>query len=494
MKPAKIAITEIVRKHRERIYEISFYFLCLLISALFVYLRGQDRNWDLLSYHYYQGYFLLNGRIATDLAAANLQSFLNPIINLFSYLSLKHLPFPVSAWFILAIQFTSVPAVVLLAKEIETSLGYSKTFIPAIPAVVLSLLSPMWGSELGTTFFSSWTAPLILWSVYFLYSAYQAHDLSKSRIVLAGVLFGLAAGLKLTNAPFAVSGLLMVAVLQYRNDWQNVVSGGVCFLAACGVGFAFTGWWNWHLWMAWGNPLFPFYNKIFKSEYFDLINWRDMRWYFASVQDFFLFIVHSFFGTNKTSEVAFADARYLFVFLLIPAALLSRPAIILSRQLMAFIVFMASGCLLWLLMFAYQRYLIPLELLLGLMIWILVARIVENFRLRTAVMIGVTLCAAWMLKVPDWGHARTSPGKKNPFSIEMDSRFSATPGRYIVVGVPISYVLPSLHPDSAFYGVGFTTQLDDLIFSNRAEPTSLLLRILAIDREAFLIPKKQKTA
>ncbi|MBV5330746.1 MAG: DUF2029 domain-containing protein [Chlorobium sp.] len=481
-------------KDRARLLEFFFYVFCLSATALFVYWRGQDRNWDLLNYHFYQGYSLLNGRFMVDLAAANLQSFFNPIVNVFAYLSLAHLPFPFSAWSILAIQLTSIPVIVLVAKEIGGGLGYTKSFRPAIPAIALSLLSPLWGSELGTTFFSSWTAPLILWGVYFLLQCLQGQGFSKSRIVIAGVLFGLAAGLKLTNAPFAISGLLMITVLLYRSDWRGVVSGSAYFLTACGVGFAFTAWWNWLLWSIWGSPFFPLYNAIFKSEYYDFVNFRDMRWHFSSFQDFLLFIVQSCFGTGKTSEIPFADIRYLFVALLVPAAILCKPAIRLNSQLMAFIAFMTSGYLLWAFMLAYQRYLIPFELFLGLLIWILVDRIVEREWLRKGIMIGVTLCAALMLKVPDWGHAPMALGGKNPFSIEMDTKLSSTPARYVVVGVPISYVLPSFHPDSLFYGVGFTRQVDDLVFRKLAEHSKLPLRILAKDSDAPSLPDRLKRA
>lgn len=494
MTPMKRATAVPALKHKQRFSEVLFYCLFFVASAVFVYLRGQDRNWDLLNYHFYQGYALFTGRLSIDLAAAGLQTFLNPLINLFSYLSLAYLPFPLNAWSILAVQLASVPAVVLLAKEVGASLGYSKAFIPAIPAVILCLLSPMWGSELGTTFFSSWTAPLIVWGVYFLYTAYQTSGTSWSRVILAGVLIGLATGLKLTNAPFAISGLSMVLVFYCRSDWRRVLSGSVYFIAGCGAGFALTAWWNWYLWSTWDSPLFPLYNAIFKSEYHDFVNFRDMRWHFASVEDFFSFLVNSFFGTTKTSENLFADARYLLAALLLPAAALCRPAVVLNRQLLAFVVFIFTSFLLWLFMFAYQRYLIPLELLLGLLIWILVARLFEKELLRKVAMICALFCAAWMIKVPDWGHAPIAFGEKNPFSIEMDARLSATPGRYIVVGDPISYVLPSLHPDSTFHGVGFSRKIDDLVFRKLAEPSTLPLRILALDDDAALIPQNLQGA
>lgn len=472
--------------------DILLYLICTIGAAYFVYQRGQDRNWDLLNYHYYQGYALLNDRFMLDTAAAGLQTFLNPIINIFAYLSLTYLPYPLNAWSFLAIQLTSIPAIVLLAKEIGGALGYTKTIKSSILAITLCLLSPMWASELGTTFFSSSTAPFILWGVYFLYITNSDGRSSRTLTFASGVLFGLATGLKLTNAPYAVAGLLMLAVLVYGEGWRSAASKFSYFLIGCGVGFGFCAWWHWHLWVIWGNPVFPLYNALFKSEYYDFVNFRDTRWIFSSFQDFLLFVVQSSFGTNKASEVPFADIRYLVLASLVPAALLCKPATRLNRQLIAFLAFMFFGLVLWAFMFAYQRYLIPIELLLGLLIWIFVARIVERQWLHRGLMIGLTLLSAYMMKVPDWMHAPMAAGQKNPFSIKMDSKLTATPARYIVVGAPISYVLPSFHSASIFYGVGFSRQVDDLVYRKLAEPSGMPLRILAKDVDAHSLPEKLK--
>jgi len=477
-----------IKPKNQWLLEMFFYTACLLFTALFVLSRGQDRNFDLLNYHFYQGYSLLNARYSVDIGAANLQSFLNPSVNLLAYLSLTHLPFPFSAWSILLIQITSIPAVVLLAKEVGCQLGYSRSFPPAIPAIILCLLSPAWASELGTTFFSSWTAPLVLWGVYLPFCSLKVSLGSGLRIGVAGILFGLATGLKLTNAPFAVAGFLMVVVLEYKNGWKNTILIGTYFLIACGIGLALTAWWNWHLWSVWGSPIFPLYNAIFKSEFFDFVNFRDMRWHFSSIADFIKFIVSSALGTDKTSEVLFADVRYLILFLLLTASFFCKPVIKLSVQLKALIVFMALSLLLWAVMFAYQRYLIPLELMLGLVIWILIVRIIESERYRKLFITGVTILAALFIKTPDWGHVRVPWGENNPFSIEMDAKFSGTPARYIVVGQPISYIIPSLHADSTFYGIGLSRQLDNLVYKKIAETSAMPTRILCKDTDTRLIP------
>ena len=473
--------------------ELLFYFLCLLVTASFVYHRGQDVSYDLRNYHFYMGYFLINGRFMEDLAAAGgLHSFFNPVADAVTYLSLTHLPFPLSAWVFLLIQLTSIPAIVLLAKDVASGLGYPRAFMPAIPAIVLCLLAPIWWAELGTSFTESWIAPIIIYGVYFLLSAHKGSVLSMTRIATAGVLFGLATGLKMTNGLFAISGFLMLAVLQYRSGFRVSLLTGVYFLAGCGVGFLLTAWWNWYLWSAWGSPVFPYYNAIFKSEFWAFTNWRNPSYATESIksfQEFLTFIVQAAFGTGRMTGLIFADARFLFVTMLVPAAILCKPAMRMNRQLMAFLLFMASSFLLWLFMFSIHRYLLPFTLLLGLLIWVLVVRIVERDWLRKSLMIGLILCAGLLIKVPSWGHVPMTMGEKNPFQIEMDEQLYTTPARYVMVNDAISYILPSFHPDSKFYGLAFAShQISERIFRRLAEPSELPLRILTKYSSAHKMP------
>jgi hypothetical protein len=459
-------------------------------AAVFVFLRGQDRNWDLLNYHYYAGYSLLNGRYLIDVAAANLQSFFNPIANLFAYLSLKHIPFPLSAWAVLAIQLTNVPPLFLIARTIGSECGYAKPSLTEAFALLLSVIAPLWWSELGTTFFSSWTSPLILWGLYLLLRKSSDILPAGKDLFASGMLIGLAVGLKLTNAPYAISAFVSLLFLVYRSGWRLVLNKYKFFILGGILGFATTAWWNWHLWNEWASPLFPLYNAIFKSPFFDFTNFRDMRWHFSSLSDFIVFVVQAAFGSGKTSELPFADGRYLIIFMLAPGAILCKTTIKYGRKTTAFIFFVLTGFLFWVFMFAYQRYLIPIEMLLGLLAWILVLRIVERERLRIAVLSCLVVLAALTVKVPDYGHAKVPFGCKNPFSIEINDLLTATPARYMVVGVPISYVLPSFHKESVFYGVGLSKHIDNLIIQKLHEPSALPLRIIAKDQDAHTFPDR----
>ena len=454
-----------------------------LLALIYVYLRGQDRNWDLLNYHFYTGYALLYGRNLQDIAAANLQSFFNPIVNALAYLSLKYLPFPFSGWLLAAIQLLSIPATVLVAREVGKGMGFTKVTLSEVLALALCIIAPLWWSELGTTFFSSTTTPLILFGFYLLLRSDSSKSTLRYSLIAPGFLFGLACGLKLTNAPFAVAATISLLYLLYNKGLWHLFTRLLQFTMGGIIGFAVTAWWNWYLFDAWGSPLFPLYNSVFMSPFYDLTNWRDMRWHFSTFSELIMFVVQAFTGSSKTSEIQFADARLLVIFLLLPSVLLCKPFISFGRQVIAFLLFTLSGFALWCEMLAYQRYLIPIELLLGLVVWIFVLRIVEQQRVRIIVMLFLTCLSFIMLKVPDWGHAKVKMGASNPFSIDIPEKLYNTSARYLMIGVPISYIIPSLHRDSVFYGNGFSKQIDERIFNQLRQPSPMPLRFIARDSD-----------
>lgn len=69
---------------------------CLAIGAALSIHMGQDASWDLRNYHLYNAWAWLNGREKTDVAAAGLQSFFNPILDVPYYFlmagPLEHAP------------------------------------------------------------------------------------------------------------------------------------------------------------------------------------------------------------------------------------------------------------------------------------------------------------------------------------------------------------------------------------------------------------------
>jgi len=477
--PSSFYLFEMIFKIRDdRMHVVGITMLVAIGAMVFVYRRGQDLNWDLLNYHFYAGFFLVHGRLGEDLAAAGLQTFFHPAVNLLAYLPLNFLEFPYSAWAILFIQMLSIPPFLLVCRKIARDLGYQAVGFTELAVIALGLMAPLWWSELGTTFFSSTTAPLVLWAIYFGIKGAEKNVSTGKLLFVCGGLLGLATGLKLTNAPFAVAFLIALFIVRVSNGIRLAVKSGFIYSLGVMIGFACTAWWYVLLYQRWGNPVFPLYNAIFKSPYFDAVSFRDMRWHFASLTEFASYIFQSALLTGKTSEIPFADARLIVLLALGVGFVAMRKRLKLERSNSLIVAFFVISYALWATAFAYQRYLIPIEFLFGVIIWIFVSRLTVSRRVILGVMLTITLISGVMIKVPDWGHAKNSPNTKNAFGLELPPILKETPAVYLVQGVPNSYILPFLSTGSKFYRVDFSSRFDALVRRRIAEEKELPVRVL----------------
>jgi len=457
-------------------------FLLGIFTAFHTFKIGQDANFDLLNYHFFTGYSYLTDHSA-DIAPANIQTFTHPGMNVLSYFAYENLIFPFSAWLILFFQLLSVPAIMLIADEISLLITGKRSSLEKNLALLICSISPLWLSELGTSFFSSTTAPLVLWSLYFIIRKNKNYLIEGC---FAGVLMGLALGLKLTNAPFVIGAAVAVLLKtiiskkEYFIFFMAFSIGGI-------VGILLTSHWYWELWKEWGNPLFPFYNKIFHSPYFDLINWRDNRWVFHNFSEYYNFVIEAAVKTNKTSEVPFKDIRILLISIA-PIFLLLRYKTLKINNTLVLLAFFYVSYLLWAMLFAYQRYAIPLEILYGIIIWITLSYLTDNKKTKNFLLIAITILNIYHFNIPDWGHIEPNKEARNPFSLELPENFIDKPARYLVDGVTTSYILANLNPKSEFYGIRFSHQVDELIKKQISESGNLPVRIITTQSDIKNIP------
>lgn len=457
----------------------------VVFALTFVYLRGQDKNWDLLNYHFFAGYSLLHGNYLRDIAPTGLVSFLNPMPNVLAFLALSQLAFPFSAWAITLVQLLSLPLLVMIGRQLGRELGWAQVGLAELLALALCLLAPMWWSEMGTTFADASTAPLVLLGLTLGLRGVALGEQAGRHLLWAGVFFGLAAGLKLTNVAFALGFVAALAAAALRPQrWQATLRAMLLLCLGLALGFLLTAWWHVFLMQRWGSPLFPLYNAWFKSPFADLVNFRETTWQFQSLADFAKFLWQSVWGTTRTAEFAFADPRLLIFLALAGLALLPRkngPAASLSAQVLLW--FMLLSTLLWAWVFAIQRYLIPVELLLGLGIWLAMARLGLRRERITLLLALCVLVSVALIKVPDWGHTGKRTAQANAFDLQLPAELATTPANYLVQENAISYILPFLHPDSRFYGVEtfhglFARQAEARVRAAMADANGLPLRIL----------------
>jgi hypothetical protein len=426
----------------------------LLLGALYSHFAGEDINWDWRNYHEYGAYALLNGRFDTDVAPGGFQTFLNPLAYVPPYL-LRHLvgaPF----WGPLlgAIHGLNLALIFWITRG---TLGNAANALVLIASVVIAAFGPMTLSEVGTSFADILTALPIIAGVGLILLDDEAQRL---RLLAAGLLMGAAAGLKLTNMTFLIGA--GISLLVTARPLPSVAFFGL----GCAAGAVATGGaWAYKLWTEFGNPVFPFYNGIFRSPEAPLESFADERFMPHGLLDALAYPFYWLVGDHRSSEWAFRDPRFavLIVLLLLTIAMgrWRKVEVLHPRDNQFLLLFWASYAL-WLKVFSIHRYAIVLELLTAPLIVLLLSRLLAALRpvakegasSRVAGM--VTAVAASLIVMgsqpADWS--------RRPWSSSYRPQLAAalkTPATYLMLEKPMGYIVPLLPTGSRVY------QLSDIV-------------------------------
>lgn len=419
----------------------------LLAGAIYTWFAGEDVNWDWRNYHEYGAFALINGRFNQDVAPGGIQGFLNPVAYLPAYLLRHHVGAPLWGMLVGAIHGLNLALIFWLSRSV---LMGSASGLMLAASVLIAAFSPMTLSEVGTSFADVLTALPVIAGAGLILSAKPQHP---ARYAIAGILIGAAVGLKLTNMIFllgAGASLLFAA---------RPLAAMVFFAAGGAVGGMATGGaWAWMLWEQFGNPLFPFYNTVFRSPEAPIEAIADMRFLPRTLWDAAAYPFYWLVGMHPSSEWPFRDPRFAIVSVLFAAnagtSLLCKVRVF-TRGDKQFLLFFAVTYGIWLFAFSIHRYAIALELLSAPLIVLLLARLLRLLpydALRQSPLwsggAAVTLAVAIALwsQPTDWS--------RRPWSDPYQPRIPGpllTPATYVLIEKPIGYVVPRLPLDSRAY-------------------------------------------
>jgi hypothetical protein len=430
--------------------------LAALVLALggFSLLFGQDLNFDLLNYHYYTGYAFLHGRTFHDIAPAGSQSFQPPLLHALHYLGIAHLPPRAFGFLLGALHGLNLPLVFALGLRVLPR-GAAPAAGVALVAAVVGSLGPAAVSLLGTTFGDNLVSIPALGALLLLLRAPHDDAHAPRRVLWAGVLAGAATGLKLTMAAYHVGLFAAAALLWWRS---GVLAGRLARLSAGSVlGFLpSAGFWDLELWRRFGNPLFPFANAIFRSEWQSLENFRDTRYMVHTAYDLVRPLVDTALGrSERLMEIGMRDVRFL---LLLVAAVACGALWVAARtgigraaepwrdRTRAFLAWWVASYLAWALAFYTYRYAALLEFTAPLLLFVLLARVLSWRRAVVAGALAATLVVA-TTRVESWGRrAWTTPW----LGLPVPALGLAPDSLVLMVGQPSAFAIPSFRGDARF--------------------------------------------
>lgn len=435
-------------------------------------LRGQDANWDLQNYHYYNPWAWWNGRIfGHDIAAAQLQTYHNPLFDLPFFAMVQWgwpprliafvlaIPAGVAAWFLaklLPLLFADLPR-----GERWTAVGC---------AFAIGVTSAMGIATLGTTMNESQGAALVLAGLWLIVRELARNDAGaiRGRIAVgAGLLIGLATGGKLTAAIFAV-GLCVALLLRTPrgpDGWSGALREAILFGLGVTAATAVTlGPWAYALWTHFDNPLFPYFNNWFQSPWWEETPVFSRRYGPHRLEGWLMFPFHLVGpGENFVTEVPYRDARFPVAWglaIVAGAAWLTtrvsgRPMPVIARSVRAAWrltgIFIVVSFLLWTAQHSIYRYIVVLDMLAGAVIVTLLQRLLRPGYLAGAAVVAAVSIVATTVHA-DWWHVKFG---ERWFDVRVP-RIEPNALVLLTSSAPMAYVLPFLPADARHVGVANT--------------------------------------
>lgn len=426
---------------------LAFALAIALAGAASIALR-QDSSWDLQNYHYYNAWALVHRRFGLDWAPAQLQSFYSPYLDLPFYALVAADAPPRLIAFLLAIP-TGI-AWYFFARIVLTlfePLPESARRPAVVAAIAIGVTAPMSVSLVGTTMNDWYSAAFVMAALWLVVRA-PPEEPSLRALAAAGALVGLGAGLKLTGSVYCLG--LLAGVVAMRAPGRSLVAAAV----ATAIGFALTA----GPWMAvmverYGNPLFPYYNDIFRSPWADPVTFSATRFGPSSLPEWLVFpFVLLWKLEGYVSEPEFRDARPALLYVLAIVSLVvwlrrgARPEAPSHWRFLG--AFFVASFVAWAFMYRIFRYLVPLELLAGAFIARFVVRLAPPRRLGWGLAAAVALVIVTS-RYPTWWRQKF---EDHFLAVSMAP---VKPGALVllVAAEPMSYVLPSFPSDARFAGL-----------------------------------------
>jgi len=431
-------------------------------------------NWDLQNYHLYNPFAFLTNRLSRDFMAADIQSYLNPLLDVPFYLAW-------TTWFHDRPRFATFLAGLPYGLAIFLCLRIAQRILPGpgrlrivevLAATVIGVTGSVTISEIGTTFNDIPIAVLILGAL--LVELRCMDNRSWPRLV-SGFVVGLAAGLKLTAVVFA-PGMALAIMLTRRRVGQALLDGAAFSLGWLVGLFVGGGWWAWRVYQQFGNPIFPMFNRVIGSPWFgDVVRDRHFMPHGALEAFFYPFFWDQ--GASTVSEVPMYDPRFAMTYVALVALIIggcifciskradrgeARSAIDWRRSAFLCIFFIVSFAV-WEGMFSIVRYIVALELLSGVVIVLGVRSLcVASMRESTArltsslVVVVIAVVAIKDTRSMDWGRTQYEN-----VSRLVDSRIVLPDGAVVLlVGRPVAFILPFISSaNSTYVGVDGRTMI-----------------------------------
>ena len=445
-------------------FRLPVYAACTILGLVINYLLGKDMASDTMSYHLYAGFSAVHDRFAQDYFPAGPQSYFNPYIYVPLYYLVSSSLSSLEISSVLAIAHT---VMLWLTYELAVSVcpweDRHRRLIFGLWGVAFALVNPILLQQIGSTFADITTGEFVL--AGWLLLALAVRTPSFARVACAGLLCGIATGLKLTNAVHAISGFALFVMLPL--SLRGRIRHGLAYALSLGLGVAvIAAPWSYRLEQRFGNPVFPLMNNVFHSPEFTTEPARALRFIPASIIEA---LWRPFAMIDPVSmvheEMRAPDPRYAILMILIGVAFCrwvwrrraaSLPEVAAGADAASARTLAALGCglavdwVVWLSGSGNSRYFLPMSSVAAVVVVGLIYRCfasrpkVRNYII--AGILGIQGVQLWMGTTYRWNE---TPWDDHWINIAVPAKLKTESNLYLTMGTPTnSFVAPYLAPGS----------------------------------------------
>jgi hypothetical protein len=427
----------------------------VLVWAAFVVYLGKDTSWDFRNYHWYIPYAYLNDRMALDVVVAHQASYYNPFLDIPFFWLATHTPPWVALGALGAVQGANIVPLYLIGRQTlridEYKLGAGAlALLGQTGGLTLSLLGLHYYDNVMSVFILSGVAILVCCG-----STLREGALWKTAALTAaaGFLVGIAPGLKLPEAPFAVG--FAAALIAVGGGWKHqgtrLIAGGIGGAA----GFALcAGYWMMKMDALTGNPLFPYFNQYFESPLALAHNYRDLRFVPTHFWRQVFYPILFAEDWSVADDLPYRDIRVALAYVGVIGAIgvwlagrRSKDPLMSPRGTAVLFAFAGVSYLFWLKVFAIYRYIVLLEMLSPLLLAAAVG-LLPIPRRAQFLTLGAAFFAALVLTRPDFLD-RAPLDNDNPYvSVALPKWENPKHTMVLMTGnSPMGFIVPQMPPE-----------------------------------------------
>jgi hypothetical protein len=449
--------------------------MSMLFCGVIAILLGKDIDWDLANYHYSNAFLFLHHHANQDLwPPSYVHIHFAPTADLLSYFLINYFS-PLSATFISgAIHGINIWLLFLIARLCLPNNAYNPVL--ALMLALIGTYGAAGFTGIGNFKNDHLVTIFVLTFIYFQIKSLQHYSLKNSTwiqcFLIGGLFLGIALGLKLTAASYIISAITSFCCLNIA--WRDKIKYIIGFGIACGVGFILSsGYWLWTQWTQYHNPVFPFFNSIFHSpDYSSKVN---LVYPFSTTGNifhkaFYYLLPNILEGKNLFDlRYFYLDALLIITFITVVWHItIHKISVKLANTTIWLCCFMVLTHIIYQHFFYGLRYIMAVEMLAPLLIYLLTAYLISNTTTRNIVVTILFVSMIFSMS-PDYGTRMTTYRNHDYFNVAMPAFVSQTPEATALISYPeyaiyteprpLSYLTAFFPKQWHFVGIPFAHQL-----------------------------------